>query len=101
LEKDLSIIDAHWHVICPEAAEKAEGLDSVKAADYAGGVKDLTAEINRARAEVWNRKMADPAEQVSDLDDAGIDLAILQPPPIGYYYWTEPWIGVKSAVDSC
>lgn len=93
----MTVIDAHWHVICPQAAQKAAGLDSVKAADYAGGVKDVTAEINQARAQVWNRKMADPVEQVADLDEAGIDVAILQPPPIGYYYWTEPPIGAELA----
>jgi aminocarboxymuconate-semialdehyde decarboxylase len=89
------IIDAHWHLNCPEAAQKASQLNSVKASDYAGGVKDVTAEINLERAKIWNRKMADPHEQVKDLDDAGIDIAILQPPPIGYYYWTEPPIGAE------
>jgi aminocarboxymuconate-semialdehyde decarboxylase len=67
----------------------------VKAHDYTGGVKGFTAEINRERSRIWNRKMADPDEQVADLDAAGIDIAILQPPPVGYYYWTEPAIGAE------
>jgi hypothetical protein len=89
------IIDAHRHAICPDAAEKTNRMNSVKAHDYAGGVKDLTAEINRERSRIWNRKMADSHEQVVDLDAAGIDIPILQPPLIGYYYWTEPAIGAE------
>ncbi len=91
------VIDPHWHVLCPRAAQKAGQLDPVKAGDYAGGVKDLTARINREKGAAWNRKMSDPQEQVADLDAAGIDLAILQPPPTGYYYWTEPALGAELA----
>lgn len=91
------ILDAHWHLICPQAAEHCSKLDSVKADDYAGGVNELTARINKERGQVWQRKMSDPAEQIQDLDSAGIDVAILQPPPIGYYYWTEPSEGAQLA----
>lgn len=89
------VIDAHWHLSCQQAADQAAKVDQVKAGDYAGGVKDLTAAINRERGVIWNRKMCDPHEQVADLDAAGIDIAILQPPPIGYYYWTEPALGAE------
>lgn len=89
------IFDAHWHLICPQAAQRCAELDPVKAGDYAGGVNEQTARINRERGLVWSRKMSDPEEQLRDMDEAGIDMAMLQPPPIGYYYWTEPEVGAE------
>ncbi len=91
------ILDAHWHLICPQAAKRCAELDPVKAEDYAGGVNQQTARINQERGQDWSRKMSDPEEQLEDMDRAGIDLAVLQPPPIGYYYWTEPAVGAELA----
>lgn len=89
------VFDAHWHLICPQAAARCAALDPVKAGDYACGVNEQTALINKQRGVVWSRKMCDPDEQLRDMEKAGIDIAMLQPPPIGYYYWTEPKVGAE------
>ena len=91
------ILDAHWHLICPRAAEYCAKIDPVKANDYAGGVSTLSARINQERGRVWSRKMSDAEEQIVDLENSGIDMAMLQPPPIGYYYWTKPRDGAQLA----
>lgn len=72
-------------------------LDSIKATDYLDGAHEASAEINLKRAPQWNRKMTDIEEHLKDMKSTGIDIGILWPPPVGFYYWAEPLAGAELA----
>ncbi len=91
------MIDGHRHVLCEEAQKIAIRLDPVKATDYLDGAHETSAEINRKKAPVWNRKMTDLEEHVADMAGSGIDVGVLWPPPVGFYYWADPPAGAELA----
>ncbi len=91
------VIDGHRHILCLEAQRMAIRLDSTKATDYLDGVHEASAEINLKKAPQWNRKMTDPEEHFGDMVTSGIDVGVLWPPPVGFYYWTEPLAGAELA----
>jgi aminocarboxymuconate-semialdehyde decarboxylase len=94
---DFKVIDGHRHILCPEAHRMAVGLDPVKATDYLDGADEASAAVNRMKGPAWNLKMTDPAEHMADLAGAGIDMGVLGPPPVGFYYWAEPSAGADLA----
>ena len=91
------MIDGHRHILCEEAQKMAIRLDPIKATDYLDGAHEASAEINRRNAPAWNRKMTDLEEHVADMVGSGIDMGVLWPPPVGFYYWAEPLAGAELA----
>ena len=90
-------IDGHRHILCPEAHELAKSIDPKRYEQMYPGVDPISEETNRERDRVWNRKMADPEENAADMQAAGMDFGVLQPSPIGYYYWADSENGAKLA----
>lgn len=72
-------------------------LDSTKATDYLDGAHKASMKINLKKAPQWNRKMTDLEEHFKDMETSGIDIGILWPPPVGFYYWAEPLAGAELA----
>ena len=91
------VIDGHRHIICPEAQKMAMKLDSIKATDFLDGANEFSAAVNKDRAPAWNLKMTNLGEHFKDLGASGIDVGVLWPPPIGFYYWAEPKAGAELA----
>jgi aminocarboxymuconate-semialdehyde decarboxylase len=89
------VIDGHRHVLCKDAQKMALRLDPIKATDYLDGAQEASAEINRKKAPAWNRKMTDIEEHFADMVGSGIDMGVLWPPPVGFYYWAEPLAGAE------
>lgn len=90
------IIDGHRHLMCPDAHSSANQMDPVKASSLAG-ISDASVMVNMEKAPTWVRKMTEFDEHISDLVDAGIDMGVIWPPPLGYYYWAEPSAGAGLA----
>jgi aminocarboxymuconate-semialdehyde decarboxylase len=90
-------IDGHRHVLSTRAHEFAKSIDPRRYEQMYVGVDALSEKTNRERDLVWNRKMADPEENAADMLAAGMDFGVLQPSPIGYYYWADGENGAKLA----
>jgi aminocarboxymuconate-semialdehyde decarboxylase len=82
--------------MCPAAHSSANEIDPMKANSLAG-VSEASAMVNLEKAPVWVRKMTDFDEHAADMVAAGIDMAVIWPPPLGYYYWAEPSAGAELA----
>lgn len=95
MRPDTPTIDGHRHILCPEAHEAASKLNRSRSNNYVGHA--ASAAVNLERSIDWNRKMSDAEESFADLASAGMDMAVLQPPPIGFYYWAEPSAGAELA----
>jgi len=85
------IIDGHRHLMCLKAYKKAMRLNLVNQGFY----HPSSLAVNLERAKDWFRKMTDANEHIADLTSVGIDVAILEPSPIEFYYHAEPAIGAE------
>jgi aminocarboxymuconate-semialdehyde decarboxylase len=85
------VIDAHGHLLVPEANELAAGHPG-QAADEAAERAAFIAhsvEVNRAQIQrVWPQ-LTSPARRLEDLDTIGVDVQIVGPMPM-HRYWAEP-----------
>ncbi len=90
------IIDGHRHLMCADAHSAANQIDPMKANSLAG-VSEASVMVNMEKAPTWVRKMTEFDEHINDMTDAGIDMGVIWPPPLGYYYWTEPSAGADLA----
>jgi len=90
-------IDGHRHILCTEAHDFAKSIDPERYEQMYPGVDPVSEKTNQERDLVWNRKMADPEENAADMMEAGMDFGVLQPSPIGYYYWADGENGAKLA----
>ncbi len=90
------VIDAHGHLLVPEANALAEGHPS-EAADAAAERASFTeASIAANQAQirrVWPQ-LTEVALRLADLDAIGVDAQIVGPMPM-HRYWAEPELAVK------
>lgn len=83
------IIDGHRHLMCLKAYKKAMRLNLIDQGFY-----DATSiAVNLERAKDWFRKMTDVHEHIADLTSTGINMAVLEPSPMEFYYRAKPAIG--------
>jgi len=85
------IIDGHRHLMCLKAYKKAMRLNLIDQSFY----DKSSIAVNFERAKDWFRKMTDVHEHIADLTSTGIDIAILEPSPMEFYYHAEPDIGAE------
>ncbi|MDP1990704.1 MAG: amidohydrolase family protein [Syntrophales bacterium] len=84
------VIDGHRHIVCPEAHRRAGRLDARKATDlYPAGINRATYDVNTKMAPEWLAKQSDVSRNIADLVEAGMDIGVVQPNPLGFYYWAE------------
>jgi aminocarboxymuconate-semialdehyde decarboxylase len=84
------VIDGHRHIVCPEAQQRAGRLDVRKATDlYPAGINRATYDVNTKMAPEWVAKQSDVARNIEDLVKAGMDIGVVQPNPLGFFYWAE------------
>lgn len=92
------IIDGHRHIMCPEAHRRAQRLDARKATDlYPAGINQATYDVNSKMAPEWVAKQSDISKNISDLVERGMDIGVVHPNPLGFYYWTDGGTGADLA----
>ena len=94
---DAFTIDIHCHVHIPAAHEIAEPHftpDVEPAARFAG---ELTKTVNAAQNRYRMPHLTTVALRLDDMDEMGIDLQTIIPPPFQAYYWLPPELGLKAA----
>jgi aminocarboxymuconate-semialdehyde decarboxylase len=88
---DVKKIDGHRHSVMPEAIAAASKMNPVKSSHiYPSGLDERSEQVNREKGKEWDRKMSDLGENLSDLNAAGMDMAVLQPTQTMFFYWAEP-----------
>lgn len=92
------VIDGHRHIVCPEADQRARKLHTRKATDlYPAGINSSTYVVNTKMAPEWLAKQSDISRNVAELVEAGMDIGVVQPNPLGFYYWAEGSAGADLA----
>jgi predicted TIM-barrel fold metal-dependent hydrolase len=90
------VIDAHGHLLVPEAGALADGHPG-EAADAAAERSSFTAAslaANRAQLQrVWPQ-LTSAARRLADLDVIGVDAQVVGPMPM-HRYWAAPELAVK------
>ena len=89
-------IDMHSHVLVPEAAALAE--PHVTGGNPMGMFSTPETRAVNSRQGAYRRvNMTDLGLRLSDMDEAGIDLQVVMPPPGQCYYAVPSEIGVRAA----
>ena len=89
---DVRVIDFHAHIVSPEVEALVAGTPQ-KAAE-AELMKRMQGEASVRHTEEFTkpgsaRRMTTVAERLGDMDRMGIDLQVLSPSGVQYYYWAE------------
>jgi aminocarboxymuconate-semialdehyde decarboxylase len=90
------VIDAHGHLLVPEANALAEGhpREAADAAAERAAFSAISIETNQAQIRrVWPQ-LTDVNRRLADLDANGVDVQIVGPMPM-HRYWAEPELAVK------
>jgi aminocarboxymuconate-semialdehyde decarboxylase len=90
------VIDAHGHLLVPEANALAEGhpREAADAAAERASFSGLSIETNQAQIRrVWPQ-LTDVERRLADLDANGVDVQIVGPMPM-HRYWAGPELAVK------
>ena len=92
---DRFTVDIHCHVHIPEAAELAQPHfrpDMEPAIKFAG---ELSRKVNEQQNSDRMPHLTTVDRRLIDMDEMGIDLQTIIPPPFQAYYWLPPEIGMK------
>jgi aminocarboxymuconate-semialdehyde decarboxylase len=92
------VIDAHGHLLVPEANELVAGHPR-QAADEAAELASFSAhsmEVNRAQIQRAWPQLTSVRRRLEDLDSLGVDIQIVGPMPM-HRYWAGPGLAVKLA----
>ncbi|MBU2664040.1 amidohydrolase [Actinoplanes bogorensis] len=90
-------IDIHGHVILPDTLPLTAGLMSpeMDPFTYYGGDETNAYQVGHVR-EIMPQA-TDPVRRIADLDRMGIDVQAISVAPAGYFYWTDPALGLQLA----
>ncbi|MBL7258546.1 amidohydrolase family protein [Paractinoplanes lichenicola] len=90
-------VDIHGHVILPDTLPLTAGLMSpeMDPFTYYGGDETNAYQVEHVRAIM--PQATDPVRRIADLDRMGIDVQAISVAPAGYFYWTDPALGLQLA----
>jgi aminocarboxymuconate-semialdehyde decarboxylase len=90
------VIDAHGHLLVPEANALADGhpREAADAAAERASFAEASITANQAQIRrVWPQ-LTDVSRRLADLDEIGVDVQLVGPMPM-HRYWAEPQLAVK------
>ena len=90
------VIDAHGHLLVPEASALADGHpgEAADAAAERASFSEASIAANQAQIRrVWPQ-LTDAGRRLADLDAIGVDAQVVGPMPM-HRYWAEPELAVK------
>ncbi|MEC7490448.1 MAG: amidohydrolase family protein [Pseudomonadota bacterium] len=90
-------IDIHCHVHIPEAAEIAEPHFTPDMEPAILFANEMTRDINMKQNVDRTPHLTTVDHRLIDMDNMGIDLQTIIPPPFQAYYWLAPEIGIKAS----
>lgn len=91
-------VDIHCHISTPECEPLVRDLFSPEKEPFLLFSSPETREINQRLFAEIAPKLSSPEERLKDMDRMGIDIQVISPSPVQYYYWTEGELGLKLAL---
>lgn len=93
------VVDVHCHYLSPEVAGRYAHLQPGKHDATAVFATELSRQVNLQQIQQRGPKFSQVAVRLRDMDRMGIDVQVLSPAPIQYFYFTEPELGAQISRD--
>lgn len=93
------VVDVHCHYLNAEVAAKYAHLQAGKHDATAVYATDLSRQVNMKQIQERGAKFKQVEVRLKDMDRMGIDVQVLSPAPIQYFYFTEPVLGAQISRD--
>lgn len=90
-------IDIHCHIHTPECEPLVRELFSPEKEPFIYFASPETRAINQRLFADLAPKLTSPEERLKDMDRMGVDIQVISPSPMQYYYWTDGKLGLELA----
>jgi aminocarboxymuconate-semialdehyde decarboxylase len=90
-------IDIHCHIHTPECEPLIRDIFSPEKEPFSHFASAETRAINQRLFADLAPKLTSPEERLKDMDHMGIDIQVISPSPMQYYYWTDGKLGLELA----
>jgi len=90
-------VDIHCHIATPECQPLVRELFTPDKDPFTRFATAETQEINQRMFASVAPKLTSPEERLKDMDAMGIDIQVISPSPMQYYYWTDGELGLQLA----
>ncbi len=91
------VIDIHCHMSVPEAADLVQPAFTPESEPALHFTSPASRQVNAAQAGCLKPLLTSPERKVEEMDRLGIDMQVLSPVPLQYYYWAEPDLGLAAS----
>ena len=95
----VKVVDVHCHYLNPEVAAKYAHLQPGKYDATAVYATELSRQVNMKQIQERGAKFKQVEVRLKDMDAMGIDIQVLSPAPIQYFYFTQPVLGAQISRD--
>jgi hypothetical protein len=93
------VVDVHCHYLSPVVGAKYAHLHPAKHDATAVYATELSRQVNMKQIQERGAKFNQVEVRITDMDKMGIDLQVISPAPIQYFYFTEPQLGARISRD--
>ncbi|OGQ53592.1 MAG: hypothetical protein A3J24_05365 [Deltaproteobacteria bacterium RIFCSPLOWO2_02_FULL_53_8] len=93
------VVDVHCHYLSPEVGAKYAHLQPVKHDATAVYSTELSRQVNMKQIQERGAKFNQVEVRLKDMDKMGVDIQVVSPAPIQYFYFTEPELGARISRD--
>lgn len=93
------VVDVHCHYLNPDVAAKYAHLQPGKHDATAVYATELSRQVNMKQIQERGPKFRQVDLRLKDMDAMGIDIQVLSPAPIQYFYFTAPALGAQISRD--
>jgi aminocarboxymuconate-semialdehyde decarboxylase len=93
------VVDVHCHYLSPAVGAKYAHLQPGKHDATAVFATELSRQVNMKQIQERGAKFNQVEVRLKDMDKMGIDVQVISPAPIQYFYFTEPVLGAQISRD--
>jgi aminocarboxymuconate-semialdehyde decarboxylase len=93
------VVDVHCHYLSPEVGAKYAHLQAAKHDATAVYATELSRQVNLLQIQQRGAKFNQVEVRLKDMDKMGIDIQVVSPAPIQYFYFTEAVLGAQISRD--
>lgn len=95
----VKVVDVHCHYLSPAVGAKYAHLQPAKHDATAVYATELSRQVNMKQIQERGAKFNQVEVRLKDMDKMGIDVQVISPAPIQYFYFTEPVLGAQISRD--
>lgn len=93
------VVDVHCHYLSPVVGAKYAHLHPAKHDATAVYATELSRQVNTKQIQERGPKFNQVEVRLKDMDKMGVDVQVISPAPIQYFYFTEPVLGAQISRD--